>query len=122
MAPKPPDAATMGRLTSQDALAALESRPEGLSTDEARDRLARFGPNAIAEHKQSLLLKLLGYFWGPIPWMIEVAAVLSAVVRHWVDLAIILVLLVFNAAYSCLLLCCCNYNVCLFIFWWLATF
>jgi magnesium-transporting ATPase (P-type) len=42
------------------------------------------------------LLKLLGYFWGPIPWMIEVAAVLSAMVGHWVDMIIVLVLLVFN--------------------------
>jgi hypothetical protein len=41
---------------------------------------------------------LLGSFWGPIPWMIEVAAALSAVVRHRADLAIILTLLMFNAA------------------------
>ena len=42
-------------------------------------------------------LKLLTYFWGPIPWMIEAAAVLSALVRHWPDFFIILVLLVANA-------------------------
>ena len=42
-------------------------------------------------------LKFLSYFWGPIPWMIEIAAVLSAVARHWSELAIILVLLVANA-------------------------
>ncbi|MGA7965758.1 MAG: plasma-membrane proton-efflux P-type ATPase, partial [Gammaproteobacteria bacterium] len=35
--------------------------------------------------------------WGPIPWMIEVAAVLSAVVRHWTDLIVICALLLFNA-------------------------
>src|SRR6202034_1412125 len=43
-------------------------------------------------------LKILSYFWGPIPWMIEVAVILSGVVRHWPDFFIILVLLVFNAA------------------------
>ena len=39
---------------------------------------------------------LLGYFWAPIPWMIEVALVLSLVVRHWTDAVIIGVLLVMN--------------------------
>ena len=75
----------------------LSSRPDGLSRAEAKTRLEQHGPNALVEEKQSAWLKFLGYFWGPIPWMIEVAAVLSAVVGHWVDLIIILVLLVFNA-------------------------
>ena len=43
-------------------------------------------------------MTFLGFFWGPIPWMIEAAAVLSAAVGHWVDLTIISVLLLFNAA------------------------
>lgn len=69
----------------------------GLTNVEARNRIAKYGPNALEEKKQSPLLNFLGYFWGPIPWMIEVAAILSAIVGHWVDLTIILVLLVFNA-------------------------
>ncbi len=75
----------------------LASGPEGLNSAEAKKRLAQHGPNALEEKKESALLKFLGYFWGPIPWMIEVAAVLSAVVGHWVDLIIISVLLAFNA-------------------------
>ena len=47
--------------------------------------------------KVNPVLKFLSYFWGPIPWMIEIAAILSAVVKHWDDLIIISVLLVFNA-------------------------
>jgi H+-transporting ATPase len=70
---------------------------EGLSQEEAEKRLVQYGPNALEEEKVNPLLKFLSYFWGPIPWMIEVAAILSAVVRHWVDLIIIVVLLVFNA-------------------------
>ena len=54
-------------------------------------------PTRFEEKKTNALLKFLGYFWGPIPWMIEVAVVLSAVVRHWPDFFIILVLLVANA-------------------------
>ncbi len=70
--------------------------PEGLSSAEAAKRLTQYGPNEIAEHKTNPLLKFLGYFWGPIPWMIEIAVVLSGAVRHWPDFFIILLLLVAN--------------------------
>jgi H+-transporting ATPase len=75
----------------------LGSSPDGLTEAEAKKRLAQYGPNEIAEKKTNALLKFLGYFWGPIPWMIEVAVVLSGVVRHWPDFFIILVLLFANA-------------------------
>ncbi len=74
----------------------LGSSPDGLSQAEASKRLGQFGPNEIEEHQTSALLKFLTYFWGPIPWMIEIAVVLSAVARHWPDFFIILVLLVAN--------------------------
>ena len=74
----------------------LSTSDQGLSSEEAKRRLDRFGPNALTEKKVNPLVKFLGYFWGPIPWMIEIAAVLSAGVKHWVDLIIISVLLVFN--------------------------
>ncbi len=76
----------------------LESSRKGLSEEEAQARLQRFGANALEEERVSPLHKFLGYFWGPIPWMIEVAAVLSVIVQHWDDFAIIAVLLIFNAA------------------------
>ena len=78
---------------------AAVTRPEtaGLSEAEAARRLAQYGENALAEHKVSVLERLVRYFWGPIPWMIETAAVLSGVLRHWPDLAIILVMLFINA-------------------------
>jgi len=76
----------------------LSSSPDGLSQGEAEKRLARYGPNEIAEKKDNPLLKLLTYFWGPIPWMIEAAVILSGVLRHWPDFFIILLLLVANAA------------------------
>ncbi len=52
----------------------LASSPDGLNSNEAKSRLAQYGPNALAEKQENPLLKFLGYFWGPIPWMIEVAA------------------------------------------------
>jgi H+-transporting ATPase len=75
----------------------LESSPDGLTQAEAQKRLAQYGPNEIAEKKTNPFLKFLGYFWGPIPWMIEVAVILSGVVRHWPDFFIILFLLAANA-------------------------
>jgi len=67
----------------------LSSNEKGLSASEVEGRLQQYGYNEIAEKKINPLLKLLSYFWGPIPWMIEVAAILSAVVHHREDFWII---------------------------------
>ena len=75
----------------------LGSSPKGLSQAEAQKRLAQYGPNEIKEKKDNPFLKFLTYFWGPIPWMIEGAVILSGVVRHWLDFFIILFLLFSNA-------------------------
>lgn len=79
-------------------LSDLAADRNGLSSDKAAKRLEKYGPNSLDEKKENPLLKLLGFFWGPIPWMIEVAAILSAVVGHWADFTIVMVLLIFNAA------------------------
>ena len=75
----------------------LESSSGGLSQAEAQKRLTQYGPNEIEEKKTNPFLKFLTYLWGPIPWMIEAAVVLSAVARHWPDFAIIFLLLLANA-------------------------
>ena len=75
----------------------LGSSPDGLSQAEAETRLARYGSNEIEEKEANPFLQFLTYFWGPIPWMIEGAVILSGVVRHWSDFFIILLLLVSNA-------------------------
>ena len=71
--------------------------PTGLSSAEAAQRLQQYGPNDIPEKKVSPIRKFLGYFWGPIPWMIEAAAGLSIAIQHWEDFAIIFTLLMSNA-------------------------
>jgi H+-transporting ATPase len=95
-----PDINTAGGngATLAQTLADLSTdRNTGLSSEEATRRRGTWGENSLEERRPSPLLKLLSYFWGPIPWMIEIAAVLSVVVRHWVDLAIIIVMLLVNA-------------------------
>lgn len=75
----------------------LSGSRSGLSSDEAKRLLAQYGENAIREERVNPLRKFLTYFWGPIPWMIEVAAVLSGVTQRWDDLTIIIVMLLINA-------------------------
>ena len=70
---------------------------DGLSSDEAKHLLAQYGENALGEEHVNPLRKLLTYFWGPIPWMIEIAALLSAALRHWADFIIIVAMLLINA-------------------------
>ncbi len=70
---------------------------KGLSSEEAKKRLAKYGLNAIEEKEESWLHRLFRRFWGPIPWMIEVAAILSAMAKRWEDFTIIMILLFVNA-------------------------
>ncbi|HWA29904.1 MAG TPA: plasma-membrane proton-efflux P-type ATPase [Rhizomicrobium sp.] len=77
---------------------AVAASPNGLTTSEATRLLAQYGANAIAEEHKSLLARLAAYFWGPIPWMIEAAAVLSAIAQHWADFIVIVAMLLINAA------------------------
>jgi H+-transporting ATPase len=84
-------------LSVAELLVRLESSPSGLSQAEAQRRLDQYGYNELPEKKVNPVLKFLSYFWGPIPGMIIVAAILSGVLRHWPDLGVILALLVMNA-------------------------
>ncbi len=69
----------------------------GLNPAELQERLNKYGPNALAEEKKSALSTFVAYFWGPIPWMIEAAALMAVVVKDWGDFTIIASLLLFNA-------------------------
>ena len=91
--------ADLEKLPIARVLAKLDVVPEqGLGAAEAALRLTKHGPNALAEKETSLARKLLGHFTGPIAYMIEAAAAISAVLGHWSDFAIIAGLLFFNAA------------------------
>jgi H+-transporting ATPase len=72
--------------------------PSGLTSDEARSRLEKFGPNAVPDTSSDPLRRALTKFWAPVPWMLEAAIVLEVVLGKYVEAAIIGVLLAFNAA------------------------
>jgi H+-transporting ATPase len=85
-------------MSAEDVLSELDvSFERGLSSEDASKRLEVCGRNELSEEEDNALLKFLRFFWGPIPWMIEIAAVLSIVASDYKDFAIIMFMLIFNA-------------------------
>jgi H+-transporting ATPase len=70
----------------------------GLSSDEARARLEKSGPNEMPDTTMQPWRMALTKFWAPVPWMLEAAVVLQLVLREYTEAAVIAGLLVFNAA------------------------
>jgi len=70
---------------------------KGLSTQEAAERLKKFGPNAIPEQKPHPIRAFLMKFWAPVPWMLEITFVLEMALRKPVEAIIIALLLIGNA-------------------------
>ncbi len=97
--PAPPTAgADLEKIPVNQVVARLGAQPDrGLSGEEVRKRLAQYGRNAIVEKERSLAARIAGYFVGPIAFMIEAAAIVSAFLGRWEDFVIITALLAFNA-------------------------
>jgi H+-transporting ATPase len=70
----------------------------GLTSDEARRLLAKYGPNAMPDNTNQPWRSALAKFWAPVPWMLEAAIILQIVLHEYVEAAVIAGLLVFNAA------------------------
>jgi H+-transporting ATPase len=71
---------------------------QGLTDQMVEKKLQQYGENILEEKKESLFKKIFSFFWGPIPWMIEIAAILSGVLKDWPDFILIMVLLFINAS------------------------
>jgi len=84
----------------QDVLETLKAyavdEQQGLSNTQVEKRIEQYGYNETEEKEESFLQRLMRRFWGPIPWMIEIAALLSALVQKWEDFFIIIVMLLVN--------------------------
>ena len=84
--------------TVEETINSLEVHVEqGLTDTEAVKRIEQYGHNEIKEEEETIWQRLCRRFWGPIPWMIETAALLSAIVQKWEDFGIIMVMLLVNA-------------------------
>jgi H+-transporting ATPase len=75
----------------------MADTPIGLTTDEARRRLAKDGPNAIVDVTQHPVLRAVQKLWAPVPWMLEAAILLQLVLGDYVEAGVVALLLVFNA-------------------------
>ena len=78
-------------------LEALKTSESGLTSAEAARRLTEYGRNAIEDRTESKWRRLLKYFWGPLPFLIEAAAVISGVRKDWPDFGVVTGLLIYNA-------------------------
>jgi magnesium-transporting ATPase (P-type) len=97
------DGSKEARTPISPTIAATANAPDtiskaGLTNDEARRRLQKFGPNAMPDTGVHPLAMALDKFWAPVPWMLEAAIVLELVLGKYIEAAIIALLLVFNAA------------------------
>jgi len=84
-------------LSLEETLAKLNASVDGLASSEASARLARLGLNAIEEKKTHPLAQYLSRYWGPMPWLLEIAIVLAAFLGHVTESVIIFLLLSINA-------------------------
>ncbi len=92
-----PTTSEYSKLPHDEALRRLDAHAEGLTGAQARQRLAAFGPNAIEEAKRSPILEFLARYWGPMPWLLELAMGLSMALGHRLEAEMIFALLTVNA-------------------------
>jgi H+-transporting ATPase len=93
------DTGLLSALATSTTAGAADGRPQnGLTGEEARLRLEKFGPNAVPDTALHPLRMAVEKFWAPVPWMLEAAIVLELALGKYVEGAIIAALLVFNAA------------------------
>jgi H+-transporting ATPase len=85
------------KISLEETLKSIETSTDGLTESEVRKRLAAFGYNEIVEKKKNPLLEFLLRYWGPMPWLLELAMGLSFLLRHYLEGIIIFVLLTVNA-------------------------
>jgi H+-transporting ATPase len=85
-------------LASTPQTGSQDNLSRGLTSDDARARLATYGPNAMPDTALRPWRMALAKFWAPVPWMLEAAILLQAVLHDYVEAAVIAGLLVFNAA------------------------
>jgi magnesium-transporting ATPase (P-type) len=85
-------------LTPQQAMEQLQSGSDGLSEAEAKLRLAQHGANRLPEaQRQTSLHRFLLQFHNLLIYVLLAAAVITALLGHWVDFGVILAVVVVNA-------------------------
>ena len=85
-------------LPVDEAFEAFGSSKDGISSDEAKSRLDRYGPNQLQERKKtSAWMRLLLQFHNPLIYVLLATAGVTAFLQHWVDTGVILGVVIINA-------------------------
>ncbi len=84
-------------LSLDESLASLRTSKDGLTEREAESKLRKYGYNEIPEKKENPITEFLLRYWGPMPWLLELAMALSFLLKHRLEGSIIFVLLTMNA-------------------------
>ncbi|MDO9371448.1 MAG: cation-transporting P-type ATPase [Gammaproteobacteria bacterium] len=85
-------------LDSNEVLRTLETSPSGLASEEAAARAGRYGPNQLTLRRgRSPLQRLLQQFHNLLVYLLLGAAVITAMLQHWVDTGVIVGVVVVNA-------------------------
>jgi H+-transporting ATPase len=84
-------------ISLESAFKSLNSSGDGLNSADAGNRLDKFGYNELIEKKRNLFLEFIQRYWGPMPWLLELAMGLSFILRHYLEGIIIFTLLTMNA-------------------------
>ncbi len=76
----------------------LETTPDGLSEQEASNRLAKYGPNRLPEPKgRGPLVRFFYQFHNVLIYVLIAASAVTAMLEHWVDASVILGVVLLNA-------------------------
>ena len=82
----------------EETLASVQSSPEGISGTEAATRLQQYGENALPQKPgKPAWLRFIAHFNDVLIYVLLAAALLKAVMGHWIDMAVILAVAVVNA-------------------------
>ncbi len=85
-------------LKRDEVLKILDSRPSGLSTNEASARLRQYGPNQLEGRKKvPPVVVFLRQFLSPLIYVLLAATVISFIMGSVIDATVILVVLLLNA-------------------------
>jgi len=96
VSPKIRSTAEYKELSAEEAIRLLDTTVDGLTESEASNRIGIFGPNEITGKKRNPILQFLSRYWGPMPWLLELAMVLSIALHHYLEAGIIFALLTIN--------------------------
>ncbi|MDQ2086151.1 cation-transporting P-type ATPase [Herbivorax sp. ANBcel31] len=82
----------------KDVMAKLNTSKNGLSKEEAQIRLEQYGYNKLPEPKKTnLFMRFIIHFHNALIYVLLAAAVITALMDHWIDTWVILAVVIINA-------------------------